>query len=71
MPVLLLFMSSLQQNWRIGKNRFCPEVRGVGGWEREGGGGTNGPNNVCTYEKKQKNKKQMGFPPRDLATQPP
>jgi hypothetical protein len=27
-------MLSLQQNWRIGQNRFCLEVRGVG----EGGG---------------------------------
>jgi hypothetical protein len=23
-------MSSLQQNWRRGQNRFCLEVRGVG-----------------------------------------
>jgi hypothetical protein len=30
-------MSSLQQNWRKGQNRFCPEVR-EGGWEREGAG---------------------------------
>jgi hypothetical protein len=28
-------MSSLQQNWRKGQNRFCLEARGVGG---EGGG---------------------------------
>jgi hypothetical protein len=30
-------MSSLQQNWRRGQNRFCLEVRG-GGREREGVG---------------------------------
>jgi hypothetical protein len=29
-------MSSLQQNWRKGQNRFCLEVREVG---REGGDG--------------------------------
>jgi hypothetical protein len=29
-------MSSLQQNWRKGQNRFCLEVRGE--WEGEGGG---------------------------------
>jgi hypothetical protein len=31
-------MSSLQQNWRRGQNRFCLEVRGVeeaGGQEKE------------------------------------
>jgi hypothetical protein len=44
-------MSSLQQNWRKGQNRFCLEVR-QGGGEREGLGlgGRNDPNNVCTYE---------------------
>jgi hypothetical protein len=31
---LLLLMSSLQQNWRKGQNRFCLEARGGGG-ERE------------------------------------
>jgi hypothetical protein len=44
-------MSSLQQNWRKGQNRFCLEVRGW--WGDEGGGGTgrrNDPNNVCTCE---------------------
>jgi hypothetical protein len=42
-------MSSLQQNWRKGQNRFCLKVRGmVGGVS--GGGGRNEPNNVCTYE---------------------
>jgi hypothetical protein len=34
---LLLLMSSLQQNWRRGQNRFCLEARGWGG--EEGGGG--------------------------------
>jgi hypothetical protein len=32
---LLLFRSSLQQNWRRGQNRFCLEVRGVEGIGRE------------------------------------
>jgi hypothetical protein len=36
MSFLLLFMSSLQQNWRRGQNRFFLEVRGVG--EEEVGG---------------------------------
>jgi hypothetical protein len=46
-----MLMSSRQQNWRKGQNRFCLEVRGVGG-EGEGGeeGERNGLNNVCTYE---------------------
>jgi hypothetical protein len=30
-------MSSLQQNWRKGQNRFCLEVRGLG--ERKAAGG--------------------------------
>jgi hypothetical protein len=29
-------MSSLQQNWRRGQNRFCLELRGVGGREEMG-----------------------------------
>jgi hypothetical protein len=33
-------LSSLQQNWRRGQNRFCLEVMGVVGRD--------GPNNVCT-----------------------
>jgi hypothetical protein len=33
-------MSSLQQNWRKGQNRFCLEVRRVEG--REGRGGEQG-----------------------------
>jgi hypothetical protein len=47
-------LSSLQQNWRRGQNRFCLEARGrwegEGGREEVGSGGRNGPNNVCTYE---------------------
>jgi hypothetical protein len=35
MSFLLLLMSSLQQNWRRGQNRFCLEARGLG---RVGGG---------------------------------
>jgi hypothetical protein len=31
MSFLLLLMSSLQQNWRREQNRFCLEVRVVGG----------------------------------------
>jgi hypothetical protein len=49
MSFLLLFMSTLQQNWRKGQNRFCLEARRVeerGREQRE----RNGPNNVCTYE---------------------
>jgi hypothetical protein len=44
-------MTSLQQNWRRGQYRFCPEAKGV---EGRGRGreeeGRNGPNNVCIYE---------------------
>jgi hypothetical protein len=43
MSFLLLLMSSLQQNWRRGQNRFCLEAREVGvregcgrGWEAGG-----------------------------------
>jgi hypothetical protein len=47
-------MSSLQQNWRSGQNRFCLEVRRLYG-EREGVGEVVGDReekwyNVCTYE---------------------
>jgi hypothetical protein len=35
---LLLLMSSLQQNWRRGQNRFCMDARRVGA-KQEGGGG--------------------------------
>jgi hypothetical protein len=31
MSFLLLLMSSLQQNWRRGQNRFCLEARELGG----------------------------------------
>jgi hypothetical protein len=54
-------MSSLQQNWRGVQNRFCLEVRGVGERGRgRGAGGRNGPNNVCTceYMNKEKRKKK-------------
>jgi hypothetical protein len=47
----LLLMSSLQQNWRRGQNRFCLEARwGKGKRERAGAAGRDGPKNVCTYE---------------------
>jgi hypothetical protein len=40
MSFLLLLMSSLQQNWRKGQNRFCLEAKGVAGrgrvWETGG-----------------------------------
>jgi hypothetical protein len=41
MSFLLSLMSSLQQNWRRGKNRFCLEARVVAGGreEPEGRGG--------------------------------
>jgi hypothetical protein len=45
-------MSSLQQNWRKGQNRFCLELRGV--W----GQGRSDPNNVCTCEYMNKEKKK-------------
>jgi hypothetical protein len=41
-------MSSLQQNWRRGQNKFCLEVRGCRGEEEAGR--RNGSNNACTYE---------------------
>jgi hypothetical protein len=34
--VFLIIMSSLQQNWRRGQNRFCLEARGMEGG-RQGG----------------------------------
>jgi hypothetical protein len=53
-------MSSLQQNWRKVQNRFCLEVRGVGGrrwwW---GAGGRNDPNKVCAYEYMNKEEKNQ------------
>jgi hypothetical protein len=39
MSFLLLLMSSLQQNWRKGQNRFCLEARGQRGRGREHGTG--------------------------------
>jgi hypothetical protein len=53
-------MSSLQQNWRKEQNRFCLEARGLGEkWRGQGDGGRNGPNNVCTYEYMNKEKKKI------------
>jgi hypothetical protein len=49
---LLLFMSSLQQNWR--KERIGSAWKQGG--EREWAGGRNDPNNVCTYEYMSKEK---------------
>jgi hypothetical protein len=50
MPFILSPTLSLQQNWRRGQNRFCLEVRGMGGEKEEGAAGRGGPNNVYTYE---------------------
>jgi hypothetical protein len=51
-------MSSLQQNWRKGQNRFCLEARGVGGRKREWSAGRrNDPSNVCTHKYMNKDKK--------------
>jgi hypothetical protein len=50
-------MSSLQQNWRKGQNRFCLEVRGAGG--------RNEPNNVCTYKYMNKGKKEKNYKAHD------
>jgi hypothetical protein len=55
MSFLLLLISTLQQNWRKGQNRFCLELSGGGRGEAVG---RNGPNNVCTY----KNRKRWVFP---------
>jgi hypothetical protein len=38
MSFLLLFISSLQQNWRKEQNGSSLEVRGTGGGEKEGRG---------------------------------
>jgi hypothetical protein len=38
MSLLLSFMFSLQHNWRRGQNRFCLEVKRVGGERGERGG---------------------------------
>jgi hypothetical protein len=40
-------MSTLQQNWRKGQNRFFLEIRGM---EEGGARGRNGPDNVCIYK---------------------
>jgi hypothetical protein len=49
----------LHQNWRKGQNRFCLEVRVVvGRGRRQGAVGRNDPNNVCTYEYMNKEKKE-------------
>jgi hypothetical protein len=51
MSFLLLLISSLQQNWRRGQNRFCLEARGMRGKGRgQGAGWRDDPNNVHTYE---------------------
>jgi hypothetical protein len=50
-------MCTLQQNWRKGQKRFCLEARGMG--TEGGGGGRNGPNNVCTYEYMNKENKTI------------
>jgi biotin-(acetyl-CoA carboxylase) ligase len=40
-------MFTLQQNWRIGQNKFCLEAKQVAGRGRRGRvEGRNGPNNV-------------------------
>jgi hypothetical protein len=35
MSFLLLLISSLQQNWRRGQNRFCLEARQLEGYKKE------------------------------------
>jgi hypothetical protein len=57
-------MSSIQKNWRKGQNRFCLEARGVRGRGKgPGSGERNGPNNVCTceYMNKEKKLKKQNF----------
>jgi hypothetical protein len=51
-------MSSLQKNWRKGQNRFCLELRWLGG-RGQGAGGRNGPSNVCTKKGMIKKKKGL------------
>jgi hypothetical protein len=52
-------MSSLQQNWQKGQNRFCVEEKGVGGkWRVQQTGGRNDPNNICAFEYKNKKKRK-------------
>jgi hypothetical protein len=50
MPFLLSLRLSLQQNGRRGQNRFCLEVKGVGGRGGQREEGRDGPNNAYTYE---------------------
>jgi hypothetical protein len=50
-------MSSLQQNWRKEQNRFYLEARGMGRRGRAATG-KNDPNNVCTKEYTNKEKKK-------------
>jgi hypothetical protein len=52
-------MSSLQQIWRKGQNRFCLEVREWVDREVGGAGGRNGPNNLCSYKYMNKEKKVL------------
>jgi hypothetical protein len=49
---LIIAMSSLQQNWRKGQNKFCLEVSGVGT------GGRNDPNNEYINKEKKKKRKR-------------
>jgi hypothetical protein len=48
----------LFKKWRKGQNRFCLEVRGVGEEAEGRGWGRNDPNNVCTYDYMNKEKKE-------------
>jgi hypothetical protein len=43
-------MSTLQQNWRKGQNRFCLDARRVEGERGAEARGRNGLKNVFTYE---------------------
>jgi hypothetical protein len=54
-----LLISSLQQIWRKGQNRFCLEARGMGRRRRkQGAEWRNDPNNVSTYEYMNKEKEE-------------
>jgi hypothetical protein len=50
MTFFLLFISTLQRNWRKAQNRFCLEGRGGGERVGAGAGERNDPNNECTCE---------------------
>jgi hypothetical protein len=52
-------MSSLQQNWRRGQNRFCLEARGLG--EQEGGGAQVGEMTQTMYAHKNKGIKKVNI----------